>query len=395
MHRLFTSAALSALTYFTLVVGDAVSHCPIDNVCYQVGVPEATASSGDGNIYLQLRAPTTYSWVALGTGSRMVGSNIFVMYSNGAGNVTVSARKATAYAEPQHQTDTKLELLAGSGITDNGNTMVANLKCSNCQSWDGGSLSVTSSSSPFVSAWKKGSAINSQSLTAHISQHDSMSQFGFNLARATLADDTNPFLVPSNGGGEGGSNTPNDGGEAQIPASIREIPTLRNAHGLLMSLVMVVLYPLGAIVMPLFGNWVLHAVWQMVAFLAMWAAFGIGMVLAQRTGIDFHSHHTVLGTVVVTLFGFQPIGGYIHHLHYLKHQSRGAVSYGHIWYGRILILLGIINGGLGLQLARAPNNLIVAYAVVAAIIFVAYVASSILGETKRKRGGGRTFKTGA
>jgi len=222
----------------------------------------------------------------------MAGANIFVMYTNGAGNVTVSARKTSGYVEPQHQTDTKLELLAGSGVIENGNTMLANLKCSNCESWDGGSLTLSSTSSPFVAAWKKGSALNSKSVEADISQHDAHSQFTFNLARATLADDTNPFVAPSNGGsGEGntpppngGSNSPDDSGDSQLPPAIREISTLKTAHGILMSIVMVVLYPLGAILIPLFGSWVLHAAWQFISFLAMWAAFGIGMVLAQRTG---------------------------------------------------------------------------------------------------------------
>lgn len=71
----------------------------------------------------------------------------------------------------------------------------------------------------------------------------------------------------------------------------------------------------------------------------------------------------------------------------MKHQKRGLVSYGHIWYGRILIVLGIINGGLGLQLAGAGRSLVIAYSVVAAVVFVAYVVGAVYGETKRKRNG--------
>ncbi|KAJ8122013.1 hypothetical protein O1611_g9950 [Lasiodiplodia mahajangana] len=140
--------------------------------------------------------------------------------------------------------------------------------------------------------------------------------------------------------------------------------------------------------MPLFGSWVLHAVWQIGSFLAMWAGFVIGIILSQRTGINFMENHTILGTVVVALFGVQPIGGYLHHLHYVKTQSRGLVSYGHIWYGRILIVLGIINGGLGLQLAGASQSFVIAYSVVAAVIFTVYVGVAIFGEIKRARSTG-------
>ncbi|KAI1188799.1 iron reductase domain protein [Nemania serpens] len=396
MQLSWASAVLSATTYSTFAAAAIVSHCPMNDVCYQVGVPEVSASSGSGNLYLQLRAPTTYTWVALGTGTQMSGANIFLMYADGTRNVTVSARKGTGHVQPQHQTETKLELLAGSGIVDNGNTMLANLRCANCESWSGGSMRLSDTSAPFLAAWQKGKALNTKNLEATITQHDDESRFTFDLAKATVADDANPFVQASNGGtGGGGTTTPppisggpgsDDAGSA-LPAWLREIPTIRTAHGTLMSIVMVVLYPLGSVLMPLSGNWVLHAVWQLVSFLAMWAAFGLGVILAQRTGYGFHEHHTLLGAVVVSLFGVQPFGGYIHHRYYVKYQKRGLVSYGHIWYGRTLIILGIVNGGLGLQLAGASRSLIIAYSVVAAVIFTAYAGGAVWGELRRRRRG--------
>jgi hypothetical protein len=229
----------------------------------------------------------------------MSGANIFVMYADGAGNVTVSARKGTGHVMPQHQTGTKLELLAGSGVVDNGQTMLANVRCANCESWDGGSLTLSSTSSPFIASWKKGSPLNSKDVAATITKHDSHDQFTFDLSQATIADDANPFVAASSTSGDdggnatspsnSGNNNPVSGGSsgsssAAVPSWIREIPKLQSAHGILMSIVMVILYPLGAILMPLFGSWVLHAVWQAVSFLLMWAAFGLGVTLAHRTG---------------------------------------------------------------------------------------------------------------
>ncbi|KAJ3568855.1 hypothetical protein NPX13_g6278 [Xylaria arbuscula] len=389
MQHFITTAALSALTYSAFGTAATVSRCPETNLCYQVGVPEVSASSGEGNIYMQLRAPATYSWVALGTGQQMKGANIFVMYADGNGNVTVSPRYGVGHQEPEHQTDTKLELLAGSGIIENGNTMLANVRCSNCESWSSGSLSLTDSSANFIAAWKKGNALDSSSAEAEISYHDSHDQFTFNLARATITNDENPFVGTSEGGNDQG-NEPSGGDNSGSgsSSSASEIPKLASAHGLIMSIVMVVLYPIGSVLMPLFGSWVLHAAWQIGSFLVMWAGFALGIILSQRTGINFTVTHTLLGTVVVALFGVQPIGGYIHHLHYVKHQKRGLVSHGHIWYGRILIVLGIVNGGLGLQLATERQSLVIAYSVLAAIFFVVYVAGAILGEVRRARGPG-------
>lgn len=79
----------------------------------------------------------------------------------------------------------------------------------------------------------------------------------------------------------------------------------------------------------------------------------------------------------------------MHHLHYVKYKARGPISYAHIMYGRTLMLLGVINGGLGLALAHAPQPLVVAYSVVAAIIFVLYVVVKLVNKlrSRRARGG--------
>jgi hypothetical protein len=87
--------------------------------------------------------------------------------------------------------------------------------------------------------------------------------------------------------------------------------------------------------------------------------------------------------VVVCLLVIQPALGYAHHRHFLKHGQRGLVSHAHIWYGRALMLLGVINGGLGLQLADERNSLIIAYSVVAGVMFLLYVITKVLTSTKQ------------
>jgi hypothetical protein len=62
----------------------------------------------------------------------------------------------------------------------------------------------------------------------------------------------------------------------------------------------------------------------------------------------------------------------LHHRHYLKTQGRGLISYVHVWWGRVLMVLGVVNGGLGLELARESNGYIIAYGVVSGLIFLAY-----------------------
>lgn len=52
-----------------------------------------------------------------------------------------------------------------------------------------------------------------------------------------------------------------------------------------MALVMVVLYPLGSALMPLLGKWLVHGVWQGLAYLLMWAGFALGVIAAQQRGL--------------------------------------------------------------------------------------------------------------
>lgn len=58
-----------------------------------------------------------------------------------------------------------------------------------------------------------------------------------------------------------------------------------------------------------------------------------------------------------------------------------------MWYGRALILLGMINGGLGLQLANNTKGGKIAYIVVAGLsgaAFLGLIAWSELGKVKSR-----------
>ncbi|KAK5006798.1 hypothetical protein LTR39_005567, partial [Cryomyces antarcticus] len=170
--------------------------CPSTNVCYSLNIPDTTASSGSGDVYFQLSAPTTYSWVSLGQGSRMAGSNMFVLYTNKAGtNVTLSPRLGTSYAQPNYNSAAKVTLLDGTGVSNG--IMTANVKCSNCQSWSGGSMDFTSSSGSWIYAGQPGSPLNSDDTSASIGQHGSQGSFSFDFSKAKGGSDLNPFTAAS------------------------------------------------------------------------------------------------------------------------------------------------------------------------------------------------------
>ena len=77
--------------------------------------------------------------------------------------------------------------------------------------------------------------------------------------------------------------------------------------------------------------------------------------------------------------------GQLHHAEYQRTGMRSAWSYAHIWLGRTVIMLAIINGGIGLgpSLANASTGQIAAYSVVALIVAITYT-SFYLVQWRRK-----------
>ncbi|KAJ6438485.1 heterokaryon incompatibility protein (HET) domain-containing protein [Purpureocillium lavendulum] len=165
---------------------------------------------------------------------------------------------------------------------------------------------------------------------------------------------------------------------SQVP-----IDTLVTAHGILMTLVFVAGYPIGAIISRFIHQWFIHAGWQLLVYCGMWAGFGVGIVASSRFDLFFTSPHTRLGVFVVPLLGIQPLLGLLHHLYFLRNRQRGIISYIHIWYGRSLMIIGVVNGGLGIKYARdlglvrpaESHQLQVGYIVVASIVAAAYIGS--------------------
>jgi hypothetical protein len=96
---------------------------------------------------------------------------------------------------------------------------------------------------------------------------------------------------------------------------------------------------------------------------------------------------------VVCVLAIQPALGFIHHSQFAKTGARGIFSYAHIWWGRIWLILGVINGGLGLQLAGASNSLVIAYSVIAAVMYVVYaVVKSLVSFRSRGSKSNRSFE---
>ncbi|KAF2785661.1 iron reductase domain protein [Melanomma pulvis-pyrius CBS 109.77] len=356
--------------------------CPETDVCFSLNVPEESASSSSGDIYFQLSVPTTYSWVALAQGTTMSNANMFVMYSSADGkNVTLSPRTASGHIMPTYNKVADVSLLEGSGISNG--RMTANVRCGNCDRWGTGAMSLQGGNSNWLYAHSQGSPINSDDTSASISQHDRKGSFQWNLSQATGGSGGNPFTNASYTTTTIGADRLNSWERLTTQTQKRYV----QAHGALASIAFIAVLPTGAILVRLASfNGLLwtHGCLQIFGYAVFIAAAGLGIFIANG-GAYLHEPHAIIGMILLGTLFFMPFLGTIHHKMYKKVQKRTAWSYGHVFTGRVIVILGMINGGLGLRLAAAKTSYLIVYGVFAALIGVAYISAVIGGEYKRSQ----------
>lgn len=173
-------------------------------------------------------------------------------------------------------------------------------------------------------------------------------------------------------------------------------------HSTLMGAVFVLFVPLGVFLIRLTsfkGLIWYHAGIQVSAYIVALAAFGLGAWMATVSDQwKAFNGHPILGTIIIALLLLQPVLGYVHHLIYVREHKRTGWIYAHMWYGRALLVLAVINGGLGLQLSGNTTKGKIAYGVIAGFMFLLYLAvlaiaylrkdKSPEGETGEKMVGG-------
>ncbi|OJD17035.1 hypothetical protein AJ78_02830 [Emergomyces pasteurianus Ep9510] len=379
--RLF-STAIAAATLASLAHGQSPQFRPSDanGISYRVNIPPATASRGQGPIYFQMEAPSDgITWFALGQGKGMAGSNIFIAYaSSNRNNITLSPRLGRGHMAPDYNPSVRLRLLDGSGISNG--KMTAKVLCENCMEWEGGSMDPKDAKSPWIWAVKNGNPLNSADVNEQIAFHDNQGTFTFDLTSAggRVGD----------GRGGGGS------GSSSTGVSQRTINVKRVTHGIIMSVVFVILFPtfaLGLFLIPYSKTSTrIHAPLQFLTLCAAVAGFGVGISLARDLK-KATMYHPIIGYVVIGwLVLCQPLLGYWHHRNYVRTQGPSVMGRVHRWVGRSMLVLGIVNGGLGFRFSgigkeTVPKAGVIVYAIIAGIMGAAYVLISTWGTLQKKK----------
>ncbi|RAL12826.1 cytochrome and DOMON domain-containing protein [Aspergillus homomorphus CBS 101889] len=382
---------LGLATTAPLTTANIVSFSPSSShpdLTYSITVPETTTQENAGPIYLQIRAPATMQWVALGQGTRMAGSNIFVVYAASSTELTLSPRLGLGHIEPEYTQLAHASLLPSSNITDG--IMTANIACTNClSSWSSPSETTyapDSSSAPFIWAYHSGDSLNTTSVTSPIVIHTEMGSTTVDLRAAQFSapstttttttnnTDFNPFALPSTN-----STTTTTTTTTPQPSSASKTHSLLITHAVMMSLAFTLLYPLAALPIPLGLTYNIpktHAPLQLFTTILTLVGLGTGVYLADETATFKHAH-PIIGIILVgVLVLFQPLAGYLQHRHWKREAAKSVFGYMHRWVGRGAIVLGMVNGGLGFWFAGGVGSPkvsvagVVVYSVVAGVVFL-------------------------
>ncbi|KAK3937408.1 hypothetical protein QBC46DRAFT_392792 [Diplogelasinospora grovesii] len=333
---------------------------PAQDLGFGLTVPD-DASSPD--LYFTLAAPYGIAWAAVGLGSDTMsgGPLVLMIYIDGSGNnVTFSPRISTGHVEPSVYSGLQVETLNGTGIFDD--IYIFSGRCSNCRSWSGGSIDVASTGQKMIYATGPVGFVGSDDGDAPIGYHANYGSFTVDMTQAVgraeapvinaATSESSAFVVL-------GSNAQQ--GKRDWAAAF---------HAVIMVLVFVGLMPMGVAMLRI-GRWVRwHGINQGVAALGVIVGAGLGIYISRRynRSKSFGTPHQIVGLVVLLAVVVQFCLGFWHHRIFKRTQQTTKLAPWHVWLGRVVIVVGILNAFLGFPLALAPGyNYILAGLVIAIV----------------------------
>ncbi|KAF2995072.1 hypothetical protein E8E13_002638 [Curvularia kusanoi] len=333
-----------------------------------------TATNG-GDVYMHLSAPATYQWVGIGTGSKMEGSVMFIVYENADKlSATLSPRLSDGHSEPTYSSSVDCDLFNQTsdhgGIVQKGSSRYysVNIHCKNITAHGegDGKLDFSNTKQPFIYAWgPTDGAVSSASKSASIKRHDSYGTLWMDLAKATSSNsDINAtfteaaLLTTQNAGADGQAQSDGD--------------KVGPAHAVIMLVTFVIIFPLGALLLRFLESVKAHYIVQTVGLLAAVVGIAVGLYLGTmyNHSKDVSSGHQVFGLILLILLLAQWAIGLYHHLRFRKYKRPTIYGRVHLFAGPAIVLGGIINGFTGFNFSGDSHNNVYYGAVVAVVIIV-------------------------
>jgi hypothetical protein len=302
-------------------------------------------------------------WTAIGAGSTMRGSVMFIIYGDPLGKEqpVVSIRTVSGHHQPTLLTSPNLphgmdiRIIRSSWLLDqsSSDTYIARISivCYSCQHWSGADLSAQSKSQPWIWAWNSNQKFDNFTPDAHLTMHKhhagkgGWGNFYIDMSRSVSTERYAPSLPPirPNVAALGASDTPMTFTDSVFKVTIGPGSYF---HGLILSTAFLLLFPLGVVSIRSGSSksYTYHWIIQVSASVFL----VIGVVVGLLKSSKINTFHQGIGITLVSIIGFQSILGSWHHVRFIRLRRRTWVSYAHIWSGRLVMTGGWVNiiGGL-------------------------------------------------
>lgn len=147
------------------------------------------------------------------------------------------------------------------------------------------------------------------------------------------------------------------------------------AHALLMILAFLIMMPSGILILHLFDSvrwhWVNQALATFVALVG--GGVGISLSMGYNQSKHYNTSHQIIGIALLVLLIGQAFIGYLRHSIFMRTGNSPSFYMVHRYLGAVLIIVGIVNGGLGLRLTF-NNRYYTLYATVSVSVLIIGIA---------------------
>lgn len=263
----------------------------------------------------------------------------------------MSVRTADGHSMPQQYTEVQYDILKA---YVSGGLMTGEIICYDCVSWPGGSLDISSATQPLIWANGPGEAVRSSSLNADIAMHQEHGHSQLNMAKhATTAEEANEdegLVEPIN--------------EYGTPSGWpRGVKLLVYLHAWALGPMFVFMVPIAIMILRWPSNpsvrW--HQMLQVLC--AAIAVIGLLNTLSFSRQVpewsSYGNFHQILGIFALVGLLCQAVLGWYNHRKFSlgeRDRTQRTRSRLHIWAGRTILPLGMLNAVLGLRWAGKPGQ---------------------------------------
>ncbi|KAI1090658.1 iron reductase domain protein [Rostrohypoxylon terebratum] len=336
------SLAASFFSFAHLAATEPVQYCKSGdgfdevNFCMSM-LTHYNASTSAHDIFLTMSVTrphdTALGWTAIGLGEVMEGALMFIVYGDPltSDEPIISIRKSIGHTQPllitneDVQDGAELRLLRADWQESPSDprtvSSVASIICHSCHLFPGTKISTTSNSQPWLWAWNNKQKFEDFSYNTHLDMHAHHQSAGVSES-------------PSRSAAYGHS-----------------LPThnlMLHAHGIIMSIAFLFIFPLGVIAMRSgrLKAFKYHWAIQLIASVFTIAGALPALVLDYK----IRHFHQVFGIILVACLDLQGILGWRHHMIFLRLRRRTWLSYSHMYLGRFVMLGGWTNLIAGITL---------------------------------------------